>query len=70
MHLNELYVARISLDRQRELLGTAERERAVRSVRARRKFHARSLIASWLVRWAHRLDPDVARNQRTPHATA
>ena len=70
MHPNELYLARVSLDRQRELLGTAERNRALTSAPARRAFRARSLVASWLVRWAHRIDPDAARSQRTPHATA
>ena len=70
MHHHELFIARIALDRQRDLIGRAERNRGLRAARVDRAPHARRRLAAWLIRWAHRLDPEAARTNRSPRYTA
>lgn len=69
MHPNDFYAARISLERQRELIGAAERARSLRVERAHRTPSGRRRLAAWLIRWAHRLDPEAARSSRSPRYT-
>ena len=66
---NDVYIARIALDRQRELIGVADRNRSLRSARADSASHARRRLATWLIRWAQRLDPEGARPTGSPRLT-
>lgn len=70
MHPNELFFARIALDRHRDLIDVAERKRSVKAGRSGRAPRARRQIAAFLIRWAHRLDPEAARPRRSPRYTA